>query len=328
MLRCTIFIIKNCKYLYHNAQKKLFFCFKLCIIDKERIVKFMIQNINTIITSPSKSQNVSNPKSLCDRIEHYLNEIFERELHEKGSILVSYSPFVIKKIAGYLSGKIKMPASIGIAGETASGKSTITMDLIDTIESFATEFNIEDVITRVNTDDYYYDRSEMVKAAGSFAEFAKNYDLDVPQALELELMSKHIKELLTGKSTYLPKYDMSGTAIRHDNYTLAKPSKVIISEGLFTLTEKVRDAFNFKIYVDIAEDIKRERFFVRAAERGLGDSAEHIYKNANEKAEVHIRPCKKNADIVLSGSADRIKYKNFLNKIIGIVHELYFMEEV
>ena len=56
-----------------------------------------------------------------------------------------------------------MPASIGITGETASGKSTITMDLIETIESFGTEFGIPDIITRVNTDDYYYDRSDMVK---------------------------------------------------------------------------------------------------------------------------------------------------------------------
>ena len=139
-------------------------------------------------------------------------------------------------------------------------------------------------------------------------------------------MSKHIKELLAGKSTYLPKYDMSGTAIRHDNYTLARPSKVIISEGLFTLTDKVKDAFDFKIYVDIPENIKRERFFVRATERGLGDSAKHIYDNANKKAEVYIRPCMQHADIILSGFADRIKYKNFLNKIIGIIQETYFVE--
>ena len=287
----------------------------------------MIQNITTTNqNSPLKSQNVTRPTTKCDEIEHYLNVIFEKELKEPNSILVSYNPFVIKKIAGYLSGRIQMPASIGIAGETASGKSTITKDLIDTIVSFATEFNIDDVITRVNTDDYYYDRSEMVKEAGSFSEFAKNYDLDVPQALELELMSKHIMELLAGNQVYLPKYDMSGTAIRHDNYTLAKPSKVIISEGLFTLTEKIKDAFNFKIYVDIEEDIKKERFYIRAKERGLGDSADYIYQNANEKAEVHIKPCKTSADIVLSGSADRIKYKNFLNKIIGIVQELYFSE--
>ena len=280
----------------------------------------MMQNITT------SQKNITKPTTLCDEIERYLQRVFENEMRAEGSILVSYSPFVIKKIAAYLSGRIKMPASIGIAGETASGKSTITMDLIDTIESFASEFNITDVITRVNTDDYYYDRSEMVKAAGSFSEFAKNYDLDVPQALELELMHKHIKELLSGKETYLPKYDMSGTAKRFDNYTLAKPSKIIISEGLFTLTDKVKDAFDFKIYVDIDEKIKKERFYVRVKERDLGDSADIIYKNASEKAEIYIRPCKTQADIVLSGSADRIKYKNFLNKIIEVIHELYYSE--
>ena len=278
----------------------------------------MIQNITT--------SQITKPTTLNDKIERYLYDIFEKELNAKDSILISYTPFVVKKIAAYLSGRIKMPASIGIAGETASGKSTITMDLIDTIESFAAEFDIKDAITRVNTDDYYYDRSEMVKAAGSFSEFAKNYDLDVPQALELELMYKHIKELLSGKATYLPKYDMSGTAKRFDNHTLAKPSKIIISEGLFTLTEKVKDAFDFKIYVEIDEKRKKDRFYVRAKERDLGDSADIIYKNANEKADVYIKPCKKQADIVLSGSADRIKYKNFLNKIIAVIHELYFSE--
>ncbi len=278
----------------------------------------MMQNITT--------SQITKPTTLNDKIERYLYDIFEKELNAKGSILVSYTPFVIKKIAAYLSGRIKMPASIGIAGETASGKSTITMDLIDTIESFAAEFDIKDAITRVNTDDYYYDRSEMVKAAGSFSEFAKNYDLDVPQALELELMYKHIKELLSGKETYLPKYDMSGTAKRFDNHTLAKPSKIIISEGLFTLTEKVKDAFDFKIYVEIDEKIKKDRFYVRAKERDLGDSADIIYKNANERADVYIKPCKKQADIVLSGSADRINYKNFLNKIISVIQELYYQE--
>ena len=148
-----------------------------------------IKTSNGITESP---QYISKPTNICDELEKYLQNVFEKELHTPDSVLLDYNPFVIKKVAGYLSGKIKMPASIGIAGETASGKSTITKDLIDTIESFATEFGIDDAITRVNTDDYYYDRSEMVKAAGSFSEFAKNYDLDVPEALELELMSKHI----------------------------------------------------------------------------------------------------------------------------------------
>ena len=250
--------------------------------------------------------------------------IFKEELDSEGSILVSYKPEVVSKLARFILGHVNRSASIGIAGETASGKSTITLDIIDTIKSFATEFEIEDAITRVNTDDYYYDRSEMVKKAGSFAEFAKNYDLDVPHALELELMSKHIKELLAGKSVYLPKYDMSGTAKRYDNYTLANPSKIVISEGLFTLTDKIKDAFDFKIYVDVRSHVQKERFYVRAKERDLGDSADEVYENASNKAKTHIHPTAAKADIILSGEADRAAYRKFINQILMLVKEIYF----
>ena len=279
------------------------------------------------VTRPKKLY-VSIPCNRVDEVEKRLKVIFEEELNSEGSILVSYKQSIISKLAKYLSGTISKPASIGIAGETASGKSTITLDIIETIKSFATEFEIEDAITRVNTDDYYYDRSEMVKEAGSFSEFAKNYDLDIPQALELELMSSHIKELLEGKSVYLPKYDMSGTAKRYDNYTLAKPSKIVISEGLFTLTEKIKDAFDFKIYVDVRSEVQKERFFVRAAERDLGESAKGIYENASKKAEIYVRPCKADADIVLSGEAVRARYKAFLNKLIGIVQQENFKNKL
>lgn len=63
-----------------------------------------------------------------------------------------------------------------------------------------------------------------------------------------------------GNTVYLPEYDMSGTAIRRDNVKLAVPSKIIISEGLFTLTDKVVDAFDFKIYVDVSQDIQKKDF--------------------------------------------------------------------
>lgn len=286
-----------------------------------------ILNKTAETTIKTKKMYVSTPINKLHEVEVRLNKIFQEELNSKDSILVSYKPEIISKLAKFILGHINRSASIGIAGETASGKSTITLDIIDTIKSFATEFEINNAITRVNTDDYYYDRSEMVKAAGSFAEFAKNYDLDIPQALELELMSKHVKELLAGNSVYLPKYDMSGTAIRHDNHTLANPSKIIISEGLFTLTDKIKDAFDFKIYVDVREHVQKERFYIRAAERDLGDSADGIYKNASQKAEIYIRPCKKDADIVLSGEAVRARYKAFLNKLISIVQQENFQNK-
>lgn len=292
------------------------------------MVEYILQKTKKETTLQTKKMYVSMPYNRVQATEERLEKIFEEELKSEGSILISYKPSVISKLAKYLSGNITRPASIGIAGETASGKSTITLDIIETIISFATEFEIENAITRVNTDDYYYDRSEMVKAAGSFAEFAKNYDLDVPQALELELMSVHIKELLNGKSVFLPKYDMSGTAKRFDNHTLANPSKIIISEGLFTLTDKIKDAFDFKIYVDVDSKVQKERFFVRAAERDLGESAKGIYKNASNKAEIYIRPCKQDADIIMSGEAVRARYKAFLNKLISIVQQENFQNKV
>ena len=267
---------------------------------------------------------VSSPISNLNTVELQLLKIFEDEVNSENSVILDYKPAAIRRLARFLTGEITRSASVGVAGETASGKSTITLDIIDTIELFANVFSLGRVITRVNTDDYYYDRSEEVKKAGGMAEFAKNYDFDVPEALELDLMCKHIQELLSGKSVMLPKYDMSGTTIRWDNHTLAKPSKIIISEGLFTLTEKIKSAFDFKVYVDIDNEIQKERFFVRANERGLGESAQKIYDNASNKAEIYIRPCREEADIVLSGEAQRAGYKIFLNKILSVVEQLHF----
>lgn len=263
---------------------------------------------------------------LLQQVEQKLKQIFQDELNSSNSIFLKVSDKAVHKAALFLSGCNSRSCSIGIAGETASGKSTIALDIIDTIEAFAVEFKLKDVITRINTDDYYYDRSEMVKAAGSFAEFAKNYDLDVPEALELELMKKHIKSLLDGNNVYLPQYDMSGTAIRIDNVKLATPSKILISEGLFTLTPKVVDAFDFKIYVDVSHEAQKERFYRRAAERGLGSSMDEVYENASSKAKIHIRPTIENADIILSGEADRNAYKAFINKMLDLVKEVHFSQ--
>ena len=265
--------------------------------------------------------------NLCLYIEKRLNRILYEERNGKNSIFVKVKPSAVHKMALFLSGTVTRACAIGIAGETASGKSTIAYDIISTIEDFAEEFNIKNAITRINTDDYYYDRSEMVKKAGSFAEFAKHYDLDVPEALELELMKKHIKSLLFGDTVFLPEYDMSGTAIRRDNVKLAQPSKIIISEGLFTLTSKIADAFDFKIYVDVTKNVQKERFYRRAQERNLGDSADEVYKNASQKAQTYIHPTAANADIILSGEADRAAYRQFIIQVLALIKEIYFNTE-
>jgi uridine kinase len=277
------------------------------------------------ITKINKTKSfLQSDTNRCLFIEKKLHEVFMEELSKQNSIFCKIEQNVIHRIAMFISGITDRSCSIGIAGETASGKSTIAFDIIDTIQSFAKENDIVNVITRINTDDYYYDRSDMVKKAGSFSEFAKHYDLDVPEALELELMKKHIKSLLGGNSVMLPEYDMSGTAIRKDNVKLASPAKIIISEGLFTLTPKIVDAFDFKIYVDVSHNVQKERFYRRAEERGLGDSADEVYENASSKAITHIRPTASKADIILSGEADRSSYRKFINNILLIIKEVNY----
>ncbi len=274
----------------------------------------------------AKSNCVSNPiyHSRFEKLEKSLNDLFLKELNASNSIFVSIAPNVVKKIAMFLSGMALRPAAIGVCGETASGKSTIVLDSIEIVENFAKEFLMKTIVTRINTDDYYYDRSEEVKKAGSFAEFVKNYDLDVPEAIELSLMRQHIKSLLGGKEVLLPKYDMSGTAKRFDNQLLAAPSPIIISEGIYALADEVADIFDFKIYVDIDKSVQKARFYERAQQRGLGASADSIFENASQKALVYVYPCAKNADIVLNGETSRDKYRHFISTLLTIVESTYY----
>ena len=255
-------------------------------------------------------------------LENALNHLFTQELKAENSIFINIAPEVTKKIAMFLSGITTRAASIGVCGETASGKSTIVLDSIDTITTFTQEFLLKDIVTRVNTDDYYYDRSKEVEAAGSFAEFVKNYDLDIPAAFELSLMKEHIQKLMHGQNVMLPKYDMSGTAKRFDNHSLATPSSIVVAEGLFTLVDEIADVFDFKIYVDIKKEIQKKRFYERAQQRGLGSSADRIFENASQKASVHIHPCAKNADIVLNGEISRERYKKFVSSFLMLVEDI------
>lgn len=274
----------------------------------------------------SKKGCISNPvrHSRFEKLEKALSDLFLKELNSQNSIFIKISPHVLKKAAMFLSGMALRPVSIGVCGETASGKSTIVLDSLQILENHTQEFMIKNLVTRINTDDYYYDKSEEVKKAGSFAKFASSYDLDVPEAIELSLMKEHIQKLMSNEEVFLPKYDMSGTAIRCDCYKLAKSSPIIIAEGLYTLIDEISDVFDFKIYVDIDKSVQRARFFERAQQRGLGASADSIFENASSKAKIYVHPCAKSADIILNGEASRENYKKFISSLIEILEVNYY----
>lgn len=268
---------------------------------------------------------VSNPidNFNLQNLEKFLNELFLKELNSDDSIFICVKSEVVKKIAAFLAGKALRPAAIGVCGETASGKSTIVMDSITVVEDFCQEFLFESAITRINTDDYYHDRSKEIKDAGSFSEFAKKYDFDVPEAIELSLMKEHIQMLLNRQEVYLPKYDMSGTGKRFNNHILAKPSSIIVAEGIYTLIDDIADIFDFKIYVEIDKSVQKRRFFERAEQRGLGASADKVFKNATKKAKMYVHPCAEDADIILDGMTSRAKYKKFVRSMLTILESTY-----
>lgn len=248
-----------------------------------------------------------------------LYEVFKNYENQDMPVFLHIKEGFIEKIAYFVAGLDSRPVSIGVAGESASGKSTIACDMIESIENFQLKYDFERIITRINTDDYYYDRSEEVKKAGGFDNFVKNYDLDSPSALELSLMCEHIQKLKKGQPVWLPKYDMSGTAKRYDNHSVAHPGRVIVSEGLFTLTEDIKCAFDFKIFVHVDEDVQRQRWFARAKERGIGDSAEEMYNSIIEKSKKNVRPTKHHADLIINGDVSRNLYKMFIADILDIV---------
>ena len=227
-------------------------------IVRETQHNIISRELNSLVT-----KNFSNTETL----KHKLLRIFEEDKKLDYPVFLFIKPEAISKLLYFLSGRVIRPVSIGIAGETASGKSTFTLDFIESLETAGKKFHNDSIITRINTDDYYYDRSDMVKEAGSFVEFAKNYDFDVPEAFELDLLKHHIGMLCSGRPVTLPKYDMSGTAIRYDNHTPALPRPVVISEGLFNLTDTMKEAFDFCLYVQVSNKAQKERFFRRAAER-------------------------------------------------------------
>lgn len=288
----------------------------------------MLQAQNILSSGIVQSEQIkSSEEARFNFIFQQLYSIFKNYEKQETPVFLYIKEGLIEKIAYFMAGLDSRPVSIGVAGESASGKSTITFDIIESIENFGQKHSLENIITRINTDDYYYDRSKEVKAAGGFDNFVKSYDLDSPAAQELNLMNVHIKKLKKGHSVWLPKYDMSGTGKRFDNHTPAHPGRIIISEGLFTLTEEIQDVFDFKIFVHVDEEIQKQRWFARAEERGITSSADKMYKEILEKSKKNVRPTKHHADIIMNGETSRTLYKMFIADILNII-ESNFLSRV
>ncbi len=143
---------------------------------------------------------------------------------------------------------------IGIAGGTASGKTTIAQQLVD-------EAIKRGPCVHIKIDDYYMNKPFIPLDE----EGKRNYDH--PDALDIDLAVKHIKDLKNGIAIDKPLYDFV-TSSRLEKTEHLEPAKVIIVEGILIFAiKKLRNIFDIKLFVDTPDDIR----FIRRLERDIID---------------------------------------------------------
>jgi len=177
--------------------------------------------------------------------------------------------------------------TIGIAGGTGSGKTTITKRIL---REFGGSVSV------VYHDNYYKAHDEM-----PYEQRCKlNYDH--PNAFDTELMLSHIRALKRGERVQCPVYDYT-IHNRSDRTVCIKPARVLLVEGILIFADKqLCDEMDIKLFVDTDADVRILRRIVRDV-RDRGRSLESVvnqYLNTVKPMhEQFVEPSKRNADIII-----------------------------
>lgn len=206
--------------------------------------------------------------------------------------------------------RLKKTVLIGIAGGSASGKTTIAYKLKDLFDK---------KVVIIREDDYYKDRSDI-----SFEERAKiNYDH--PFAFDHDLLKKHLTELLKGVTIEKPTYDF--TVHNRSKITeTVEPADVIIVEGLFVLEEKsIRDLLDIKVFVDTPADlrfIRRLQRDIKERKREVDNIIDQYQTTVRTMHEEFVEPSKKHAHIIVpEGGSNQVAIDLIATKIANICLE-------
>src|SRR3954449_6996595 len=129
----------------------------------------------------------------------------------------------------------RAPLVIGVAGGSGSGKTTVVRRIIESIG--------DDQVTILEHDRYYRDRNDLRLEERA----ALNYDH--PDALETDLLVRHLHELRAGRPVQMPAYDFARHA-RQPVTVPALPRKAIIVEGILIFVEAaLRGLMDVKVFV-------------------------------------------------------------------------------
>ena len=208
--------------------------------------------------------------------------------------------------------KLSKPIFIGIAGGTASGKSSIAEILLN-------DFKDSNSVTIIKEDDYYKDQSNI-----TLEERAKtNYDH--PLAFDFDLMLCHLKKLLNLERIEKPTYDYT-VHNRSNKVEIVEPSDVIILEGLFALyNPEIRAMEDIKIFVDTDADIRfirRLKRDIAERERTMENVMSQYLTTVKPMHDQFIEPTKKYADVIIpEGKTNEVGIDLIRTKINSVLSE-------
>lgn len=199
---------------------------------------------------------------------------------------------------------------IGIAGGSASGKTSIAQSIYD-------RFKGSHRVKIIKQDDYYKDQSDK-----TMEERVKtNYDH--PFAFDNDLLVSDLKKLKQKQRIEKPTYDYS-LHTRSDITEVIEDRDVIILEGIFVLAEEeVRNLCDILIYVDTDSDIR----FIRRLRRDVEERARTVDSVCNQYLETvrpmheqFIEPSKKYAHIIIpEGGTNTVAIDLLITKISSIL---------
>ena len=138
-----------------------------------------------------------------------------------------------------MSKRVDHTIILGIVGDSASGKSTLSAGVAQILG--------EEYCTVLCTDDYHrYSRAERA-AAGLSA-------LD-PRSNHVDILEQHLRLLRNGEPILKPVYDHRRGTLEPPEYV--KPKGFVIAEGLLGYaTRAMRDCYDVKIYLDPEEELR------------------------------------------------------------------------
>jgi len=180
------------------------------------------------------------------------------------------------------------PIIIGVAGGTASGKTTVSQKILRAVGP--------NRLAYIEHDAYYRDLSHLPLAQ------RRELNFDHPDSLENELLIAHLEHLLRAQPVSIPMYDFA-RYIRTDNLRRIDPKRVILVEGILIFADKrLREMMDIKIYVDAAADLR----FIRRLKRDMADrgrTIEHVIEQYLQTVRpMHlefVEPSKRYADVII-----------------------------